>query len=173
MGIKIATDGVYELSDRAMSVIARDVGMQILPLAFDLVGVGAVGWQEVQADPRETGQGELKDPALVNDAVVEDDVDGAGPIGTDLGIEVDVDLIGIDDDFARRWVRGETAQLSQAALAARGFPGAGHHLAAWSNPCLRAWPAGLSGHSHVAHGDPPPWSFRGLRGGLDWQTPLA
>ena len=136
MSVEIAADSVHELPDRAMGMVPRDAGVQVLPLTLDLVVVGAVGRHEVQADPVETRQGELDDPALVNDVVVEDDVDGArravgllqGPQEVDEQPSDLADTLDIDHATAvGRWVLGETAQLRQATLAARGFPGTSHH----------------------------------------------
>jgi len=71
-------------------VVARDVGVQGEPYAFDAILVGAVGRQEVEHDlATESEQRTLDGEALVDDVVVEDD--GRSPLAQR---DVDVEAVG-------------------------------------------------------------------------------
>ena len=48
---KMGVDVTHESADGPVPVIAGDVGVQNLPLALDLVVIGAVGRQELKLDP--------------------------------------------------------------------------------------------------------------------------
>ena len=60
-------------------MIARHVGVEILPDTLDAIGIGAVGRQEMQNDAAaESLQGPLGQESRVNPVVVDDEVDAAG-----------------------------------------------------------------------------------------------
>ena len=46
----VSADGVQEFFDGRASVVSHDVGMQILPDAFDSIVLRTVWWQEVQCN---------------------------------------------------------------------------------------------------------------------------
>src|SRR5271165_2980298 len=71
--IQVATGIVEQPHHGLAAMIAGDVRMQVLPDALDAVGVGAVGWEEVEyyASPK-SGEG-LACASRLMDAVVVDD----------------------------------------------------------------------------------------------------
>lgn len=65
-------------SDGLLLMVARDVGVQVEPRAFDAILVRTVRRQEVRLEPTTVlGQPRERHAALVDDVVVEDDVDRA------------------------------------------------------------------------------------------------
>jgi hypothetical protein len=68
---------VLEKSDHGLAaMVAGDVGVQVLPDAFDAVGIGAVGREEVQHDsPVESGQDLARATRGMDAVVIDDHVD--------------------------------------------------------------------------------------------------
>ena len=86
---EVAARVTQEQGQRAASMVASDVRMQVLPHPFDPVRIRAVGRQEVEADASSVSRERSRRcDAGVDDVVVEDDVD-ATCVGVLAGDEVE------------------------------------------------------------------------------------
>src|ERR1700722_5940017 len=75
VGVDVVTSVVEELVHVLAAVVARDVGVEVLPDALDPIGVRAIGRQKVEHDPAAEGlQGAVREISGVNAVVVYDEV---------------------------------------------------------------------------------------------------
>jgi len=75
VGVEVLAGVVEEAVQGLATVVAGDIGVEVLPDALDAVGIWAVGRQEVQDDAAtEGGEGLAREPGLVDAIVVDDEV---------------------------------------------------------------------------------------------------